>query len=286
MRISLPRRSYTFSMFATIHTISQPENFWGKIKYNLLPPPVKAEKVEVAGSSGFLKLTVPIVRGKIYWNNVRSVAGNALQNTLLPAHVPLKEQVNLRRFRSDRFESILCINSFLKLLSLLPQKQLLKECAVIDFAGAFPSALVALPRYCRTLKVITANPERYEPLAHYCMEEYGTALYLSESIAKAFASPIVLFPKRAAIPTAFSRTSLVFAASAENLYTARLLVPEGTNLPQKYLSLMPPGIAPQAFAAALYEVSGLSELSRSVSPAFRQNNLILSYQDVISMLDY
>ena len=273
-------------MFATITTIQEPENFWGKLRYNLLPPPVKAEKIAVEGSSGFLKLTVPIVRGKIYWNPVRQVAGDTLRHLVLPPAFELREQENLRRFHSDRFLRLLCMNSFFKLLSLLPRHRLLQECAVIDIPAGAVGAVKALPRYCRTIKIITANEEKYTPFVRYCLEEYGTAVCLSEHISKAFDAPVVLCAQRMEIPTAFSRNSLVFAPQAQNLYTSNLLVPEGANIPTRYLSLLPKGIAPLTFAAALYEVSGLSELSDCVCPAFRMQERILSYADVISMLDY
>lgn len=272
-------------MFATINTISEPENFWGKIKYNLLPPPVKAEKVEIEGSSGFLKLTVPIVRGKIYWNNVRQVAGDALSNVLAPGNFYLHEQADLRRFESERFMQQLCMNSFFKLLTLLPQRQLLQECALIDFSASLAGSLEALPRYCRTIKIVTANENKYAPFVRYCMEEYGAAVYLTGQIGRAFDSPVVLYPKRAAVPTAFSRNSLVFAAFCDNLYTSHLLTPEGATVPARYLKLMPKGINPLQFAAALYEVSGLQELAGSVCPAFRENNRILSYKDTLQLLD-
>ena len=272
-------------MFATIHTISEPENFWGKIKYNLLPPPVKAEKIETEEGSGFLKLTVPVVRGKIYWNNVRAAAGGALPELLSPSGVRLHEQVDLRLFKSERFNAMVCINSFLHLLSLLPRTALLPECAVIDFGATLSHALKSLPRYCRTVKVITGRPEHYADFCNLCMEEYGTAVFLSEQIGKAFDSPVVLFPKRAEIPTAFSRGSLVFAGQGENLYTSNLLIPEGVSLPTRYLRLLPPGISPASFAAALYEASGVHSLGKSRSPAFRMQNRILSYAEVISLLD-
>lgn len=272
-------------MFATIHTIREPENFWGKIKYNLLPPPVKAETVQTEEGSGFIKLTVPIVRGKIYWSNVRAAAGTAADRLLLPGSIRSYEPVNLRVFESERFPALLCVNSFLKLLSLLPQKQLLSECAVIDYSAAFARQLTALPRYARTIKIITANAEKYADFSRRCMEEYGAAVLFSEQISKAFDSPIVLYPKRAQIPTAFSRNSIVFAGTADNLYTSHLFTPEGVTLPARYLNLMPPGISPLSFAAALYEVSGVGSLALACSPAFRQNNLIFSYKDVISLLD-
>lgn len=282
----MPRSRIYSTMFATITTIQEPENFWGKLKYNLLPPPVKAEKVEVEGCSGFLKLTVPIVRGKIHWEPVRRAAGDACGSLITQSTFRLHEQAALQRFESDKFMRLLCINSFLKLLSLLPQRKLLQECAVIDMPAALPAALRALPRYCRTIKIITANEQKYTPFVRHCLEEYGTVVCLSEHISKAFDAPVVLHPQPAAIPTAFSRGSLVFASTAKNLYTSRLLTPEGANIPAKYLSLVPKGIAPLPFAAALYEVSGLSELSDCISPAFRMQNSILSYADVISMLDY
>ena len=273
-------------MFATMNTITAPDSFFGKLKYNLLPPAVKTEVVKVEDGSDFLHLTVPVVRGKIYWNNVRAALGDANRTMLAPAGVPVKESVHLKQFESEKFLSILTLNSFFKLLHLLPRGELLAACAVTDFSGSLASSLLELPRCCRTVTVITAKPEKYEHFCRYALEKYGCAVCVSESISKAFDAPVVLAPKTFRYATAFSRESTVFAASAKNIYTSRLITPEGVSLPEKYLQLLPKGISPTLFAAALYEISGVSSLSRCACPAFRQNNLILSYQDVISMLDY
>ncbi|MBR2590714.1 MAG: hypothetical protein IKE65_07310 [Clostridia bacterium] len=271
-------------MFATVNTISEPENFWGKLKYNLLPPPVRAERIQTQEGSGFVKLTVPIIRGKIYWSNVRAAAGDAAGIMLLPGNIHAHREVNLSAFESERFLSLVCVNSFLKLLSLLPQKELLQECAVIDFSASLQEKLKPLPRFARTIKIITARPDKYNGFTRFCMEEYGTAVRVSEHIACAFDAPVVLFAKRAAVPTAFSRNTLVFAGCADNLFTSKLMLPEGVCLPECYLKLLPPGIAPLPFAAALYELSGVASLSNSVCPAFRQGNIILSYKDALEKL--
>ena len=274
-----------FTMFATIKTVSEPENFWKKVKYNLMPPPIQSEVVHVDGGSDFLKLTVPIVRGKIYWNHVQSVAGAAAGNLLMTKDITIHEQAQLRAFRSDKLSELVTINSFFKLLSLLPGGILEKECAVIDYPGTLAKNLRLLPRRCRTVRIITANAVKYKALSEESLAQYGCALQIGNDITKAFDATVILMPHRAQIPTAFSAQSLVFAAFRENLYTARLITPEGISLPEKYLSLMPGGISPLQFAGALYELSGVSALKDSVCPAFRLQNQILSYKDVISMLD-
>ena len=283
-RINILLLSYTFNMFATVNTVCEPDNFWGKLKYNLLPPPVKAEKVDTEEGSGFMKLTVPIIRGKIHWSNVRTAAGDAAAKMLLPGNIHVHNEVNLNTFESERFLSLVCINSFLKLLSLMPRKELLEECAVIDFSASFHEKIKNLPRFARTIKIITACPEKYQGFTRFCMEEYGTAVRISAHISGAFDTPVILHPKRAVIPTAFSRTGIVFAGYAQNLYTSNLILPEGVGLPERYLKLLPPGIAPPAFAAALYELSGVASLAGSVSPAFRNGNHILSYKDVLKLV--
>ena len=272
-------------MFATLNTVSEPQNFWKKLKYNLLPPPVTAEHVPTAEGSGFIKLTVPIVRGKIYWNNVRAALGDTAANLVTPVGFHTHTPVNLQTFRSERFDAKLCLNSFLKLLSFLPKKMLMQECAVIDIAGTLAGEIEALPRFCRTLKIITANEKKYAHFLSFCLEEYGSAVYVSDNISRAFDAPVVLFPKRAEIPTAFSRTSVVFAGARENIYTTHLITPEGVTLPDTYARLMPPGINPTAFAAALYEKSGVTSLARCVCPVFRENNRILGYKDALRLVD-
>ena len=268
-----------------MNVITEPESFFGKIKYNLLPPAVKTEVVSLSEGDDFLRLTVPIVRGKIYWNNVRAAAGESCRVVLAQKGVPVAESVHFKTFESERFLSLLALNSFLKLLRMFPRHHYLQECCVVDLSAAFAERLQDLPRYCRTIKVITATPERYEAFRLHCLREYGCAVCISDNLSKAFSSPVVLLSKTPTHASAFSNTSLVFAGSAKNVYTSRLLTPEGVSLPAKYLSMLPAGINPTAFAAALYELSGVSSLSKCVCPSFRQNNLIYSYKEVVEMLD-
>ena len=272
-------------MFATMNTVSAPETFWGKLKYNLLPPPVKTDIIHVEDGSDFLHLTVPIIRGKIYWGNVASAAGTAAARLLTPQAFCAPESIQVKSFQAERFFNLVACNSFLKLLQLLPKKELLAECALVDPSGAFLSFARALPRYCRTLKIITAREDKYAPLVRESLEDFGLALQLEHDIGKAFGSKVVFVPSPPAIPTAFSRGSTVFAATPENLYTGTLITPEGVNIPSRYLKLLPKGIAPADFAAALYEISGVTALSACTCPAFRRNHQIISYQELISMLD-
>ena len=273
-------------MFATIHTISEPENFWGKIKYNLLPPPVKTEVVRVEDGSDFLNITVPVIRGKIYWNNVSAATGDAVKNLLVPRNLAEPDRVKLKVFKPEKFLSLVTINSFIKVLELLPKRRLISECAVVDFPASFTSLLSVLPKYCRTLRIITANEEKYELFSRTSLLDFGCAVNISKDISKAFDSPTVLIPAPQKHPLAFSRTSKVFAPSGEKIYAGTLLTPEGVNLPSEYLKLMPAGIDPISFGAALFERSGVSALSKCACQSFSKNNSLLSYKDVISMLDY
>ena len=273
-------------MFATINTVSSPENFWGKIKYNLLPPPVKTEVIRVEDGSDFLHITVPVIRGKIYWNNVTAATGDAVKNLVVPKDLSDFERVKLKVFKPERFLSLVTINSFLKVLELLPRKRLISECAVIDFSASFTSVLSVLPKYCRTIRIITANEEKYELFAGASLCEFGCAVNISKDISKAFDSATVLIPSVPKQPLAFSRLSAVFSPSAENIYAGTVLTPEGINLPSDYLKLMPGGIDPISFGAALYELSSVSSLSKCVCQSFKNRNSLLSYKDAINLLDY
>ena len=273
-------------MFATINTINAPENFWGKLKYNLLPPPVKTEVVRVEGGSDFLHITVPVIRGKIYWNNVSAATGEAVKNLVVPNEFSDLDRVKPIIFRPEKFLSLLTINSFLKVLELMPRRKLLRECAVIDFSASFTSLLSVLPKYCRTLRIITANEEKYELFARAGLLDFGCAVNISRDVSKAFDSSTVLIPASSRHPVAFSRMSTVFSPKSENIFTGKLFTPEGINLSSDYLKLMPKGVDPITFGAALYELSGVSALSKCACQSFKSNNSLFSYKDVISMLDY
>lgn len=273
-------------MFATVNFIYPPETFFAKIKYNLLPPPIRVEKIEVPEGSPFLQVEVPVIRGKIYWSNVLANVGKAGKNLLLREDILPEKFAHLKRFESKNFHKILCVNSALKALSLIPPMRMPAEVAVIDLNGSCASHITPLPKYCRGIKIITARDGAYERFKAHAMEEYGCAVMTGDNISRAFESPVVIMPNGSQRAIAFSRNTLIFAPNPENIYSSKVLVPEGINLKSKYLNLVPKDIPPAYFAAALYEQSGVSELKNSLCCSFRQNNKLFSYKEVISMLDY
>jgi hypothetical protein len=272
-------------MFTTIKTISPPENFFGKIKYRLLPPAIKSEIIDVPDGSGYLSLTVPLIKGEIVWNSVRSAAGKNAENLVLPKWINPPQSNTIKPFKSIDFPRRVMMNSALRVLSLRPRSHIISEIAVIDIMGGCAELIGRLPDYCGCLKIITSKPQRYENFRMEAMEKYGVAAVITEDISKAFYSPLVLIPSPIWKPVAFSRMSNVISVSSDNIYSSRVFVPDGIALEEKYSSLLPYGVSPLYFACALYEISGVSGLKDSCCTAFRQNNTILSYREVISMLD-
>lgn len=272
-------------MFTTINTISPPENFFGKIKYALLPPPIKAEVVKVPDGTGYLSLEVPLIKGKIQWNNVHTVAGNNAENLVLPSWLEPPESNTIKSFKSIDFPRRVAMNSALKMLKMRPRNNLLPEITVIDLMGGCSDFVRELPNYCSCLKIITSNSARYESFRDELMEQSGVAAIISEDISKAFYSPLILIPSPIWKPIAFSRLSVIISVSSKNIYSSNVLVPEGIMLDDKYEELLPHGVNPLYFASALYEISGVNELKNSSCSCFRQNNTLLTYRQVISMLD-
>lgn len=273
-------------MFTTINTISPPENFFGKIKYALLPPAIKAEVVEVPEGTGYLSLKVPLIKGKIVWNSVRTVVGANASNMVLPKWMQPPESNTLRIFKSIDFPRRVAMNSALRILQLRPRNRIISEIAVIDIMGGCSEFVERLPDYCSCLKIITSAPEKYEDFRISAMENSGVAAIISDDISKAFDTPLILIPSPMWKPVAFSRLSTVISVSSKNIYSSNVIVPEGICLDEKYAQILPTGVNPLYFASALYEISGVASLGKSCSCAFRRNNTVLSYKDVISMLDY
>ena len=271
-------------MFATVNFIYPPNDFFGKIKYNLLPPPIKVQRISVPEGSDFLRADVPVIRGKIYWSNVYSNIGKAGQNLLLSKNTHFEEFGELRRFKSERFYRQLCINSSIKLLSLLPKMHLPYEVSVIDFPAVCVPLLESLPGLCRSVKIITYREEKYAPLKQKAMEEYGCAIITTPDISRAFTSPVIIMPDGSDKAVAFSRGSYIFSPFSDNIYSSNVFTMNGVSLAQKYLDLLPAGIETSEFAAALYEQSEVQALKSSICSSFKQGNIIRSYKDIAKAL--
>ena len=93
------------------------------------------------------------------------------------------------------------------------------------------------------------------------MEDYGAALLIQDTFAGARDSTVVIAPgglKESFFP---ERKCAVFT-NQESSGGYLCITAEGINLPEPYFRLIPDGINPDQFAGALYEASGLRELSR------------------------
>ena len=232
-----------------------------------------------------MQADVPIIKGKIYWSNVNSQLGKTANNLLLPKVVKIKEIGEIKRFESESFYRIFCVNSAIKLLSLLPKMRLPHEVCVIDFHAVCAPLLESLPKYCRSVKIITYREEKYTDLKQSAMEEYGCTIITTPDLSRAFTSPVIIIPEGSEKAVAFSRSSLIFSPFSDNIYSSNVFTMNGVSLDKKYLDLLPTGIEVSEFAAALYEKSDVCSLKNSVCSAFKQGNKILSYKDVISLLD-
>ena len=233
-----------------------------------------------------MRVDLPVIRGKIYWSNVNSALGKTANNLLAAKCAQVKEIGEIRRFKSERFHRLLCINSTLKLLSLLPEMRLPGEVCVIDYAGVCAPELQSLPKYCRAVKIVTYREEKYASLKHSAMEEFGCAIICTDDISRAFDSPVIIMPEGSAKAVAFSRRSFIFSPFSDNIYSSNVFTMNSVSLAEKYLHLLPAGIEVSDFAAALYEQSDVSELGHSICSTFKCNNKLLSYKDIISILDY
>lgn len=271
-------------MFTTITTKSAPTDFIGKLKYRLLPPAIESRSVHVPGGSDYLSLTVPLIKGRIVWNNVRTVVGGNCRDILLPDSVSAPEESFIKPFKINRFGRLLTVNSTQEIIKR--RGEAVREISVVDFSGSASDYLKELPEYCRTLKIITANREKYTFYKAEMMDTYGAAVLITNDISKAFDSALVIIPSALRRPAAFSRQSKVFCFSPRNIYASCIFVPDGVNLPEKFLRIKPENIDTLEFAAALYEVSGVEELKKSISLGFKKRNSKLDYNEIISMLDY
>ncbi len=270
-------------MFTTITTISEPKNFFGKLKHKLLPPPIKSEIITVPDGCGFLHLEVPLIRGEIQWSNVKTVAGQNAANLVLPKWITPPDGNRIKAFKSIDLPRRITVNSIIKLLSM--RKNIMNEIAVIDYMGGCAGLLEKLPEYSAGILIVTAKPERYESVKRSAMNTYGVTLRITDDISKAFDCPLVMIPSPMWSAVAFSRLSVIIAADSRNIYSSNVYLANGINLEQRYLDLLPEGVSPLYFASALYEISGVKSIKYCFSPVFSKNNHIFTYYDVLKSLD-
>ncbi len=215
----------------------------GTIKRRRLNRCPRVREVRVIGGLPFTVIKTAFKRGDINREAVAFAAGRYAGRMILPDGIEPDEV--LKEFDTAPFEKIVLFNTAVSLLRESLSCGERHSLCVIDAGGAVAGRLGYLVPLVSDIRVMTENKRAYEADIKSAMDEFGAAVRLCE---KAEADIILDFDNTGA------DGKVVFAFE-------RGISGCGVSLPLCYCELLPDGIDPLKFAAALCELCRITSLN-------------------------
>ena len=249
------------AMFAVLQIRPQENGFLQKIKERMHPARPQAIQVAVKGGTPFLCVEASRRKGELPWEEIAFCAGRCAGRMLLPDGIIPPDGGSVKAFLPDALAPLILFNTACDVLSRRRQPPGEECITLLDPKGRLARRAGRLLAFASLVRVVTDHAAIYEQTAEQVMEDYGAALLIQATFAGARDSTVVIAPgglKESFFP---ERKCAVFT-NQESSGGYLCITAEGINLPEPYFRLIPDGINPDQFAGALYEASGLRELSR------------------------
>ena len=248
-------------MFAVLQIRPQENGFLQKIKVRMHPTSPQAIQVAVKGGTPFLCVEASRRKGGLPWEEIAFCAGRCAGRMLLPDGVIPPEGGPVKAFLPDALAPLILFNTACDVLARR-RRPPGEECiTLLDPQGRLARRAGRLLAFASLVRVVTDNTAVYEQTAEQVMEDYGAALLVQDTFAGARDSTVVIAPDGLRESFFPKRKCAVFT-NRESSGGYLCITAEGIDLPEPYCRLIPDGINPDRFAGALYEASGLRELSR------------------------
>lgn len=254
-------REMAAAMFAVLQIRPQENGFLQKIKVRMHPARPQAIQVAVKGGTPFLCVEASRRKGGLPWEEIAFCAGRCAGRMLLPDGVIPPEGGPVKAFLPDALAPLILFNTACDVLARR-RRPPGEECiTLLDPQGRLARRAGRLLAFASLVRVVTDNTAVYEQTAEQVMEDYGAALLVQDTFAGARDSTVVIAPDGLRESFFPKRKCAVFT-NRESRGGYLCITAEGIDLPEPYCRLIPDGINPDRFAGALYEASGLRELSR------------------------
>ena len=208
-------------------------------------------------------------RGALPLARVRALTGRLDGWVLAPEGMVLPPDSGLMRTDSRAYRTHLLIRAAMAFVERQPGGGVWLSVTLIDVDGRCAELAGQLLRRCGTVCVVTAAGERYCAANDHLGRTIGAELILREDAGCVDQSDCVIAPFGLARVGMVTIHPWLFAADTpEGWDVAREQVP----LPAPYAAHLPRGIAPDVFAAALFERCGLAALSEQMPSGLMRGN--------------
>ncbi len=240
-------------MFAVLQPLPLETGIKARLRKRFHPPQPELRAVRVPAGLGFYELDVPQGAGGIPWQSVCEAGGTLARKLLLPEGLRLPPDSGCEVLQCNRYQPRLLFNSALRLIRTCALEPRNTQITVLDRGAHFAADIRALLPHAATVRVITSLPGRYTHAVRAILEEFGATVLLCEDVEAAMGSTFILALDHR---TDFFAGDAALLSSAAQPIRARCrfsVTAGGATLPAAYQALLPPGVAPERFAEALYE---------------------------------
>ncbi|MCL2106333.1 MAG: hypothetical protein FWH26_04635 [Oscillospiraceae bacterium] len=258
--------------------------------------PPEMIRVETPSGAPFFLLETRRRRGEVPWNAVERAAGRCRSRMLFPEGVvpPLPPEAvsaaaarlepGIRAFCPKRLPLVLCLRAAQQVMrrSEIPAQKL--SLTLVDRKGLLSRSLEPLVMLAGSLRVFTPDPGAYRGAAQQLLSRYGVTLILSESVG-CFANSDVVVADDLSLFTGREK-GLIFTPDQRELPGCRVVRGRLPQLTPAFEPLLPRGIDPLLFAAALYELCAAKEMERLQFGGFQVglSKELYSIEDLAGML--
>ncbi|MBQ2774591.1 MAG: hypothetical protein IJF40_01715 [Clostridia bacterium] len=225
-------------MFAALE-IEKSAGVFKRRRLNRYP---QVREVRVIGGLPFVVIKTALKRGEINRDAVAFAAGRFAGRMILPNDIQGDEV--LRTFDTSRFQKIILFNTAVSLLRDSFSCGERQSLCVVDTKGDLAGRLSHLVPLVSDLRVVSDNTHAYEADIRSAMDEFGAAVRMCDKV-------------NADIVLDFDN---VGADGKVTFAFDRGISGNGISLPICYSELVPSGIEPLKFAAALYELCRITSL--------------------------
>lgn len=248
-------------MFAVLNIRPKSDKVYKRMWEYAFPKKTEILQTAVRNGAPFFTVCVSRRRGEIPWDEVSFYAGNCAERMLLPKGVIPPAESSVKAFVPKLLPQRVLFNTSCDLLARNEQSPVGKTITLIDMNGNLTREVYRLVPFASSVRVVTKKEELYESCSEKIMEDFGAALLITDNIASAADSNVIIAPDGLPEELLMSKTCIVFSGKEQPSQGFVSVTGKDMNLQPCYRRIVPAGIEEDTFAGALFEKCGVVSLA-------------------------
>ena len=198
-------------------------------------------------------------KGEIPWRFIENSCRNLCERFILPEGITPPPKSRIKPYKSHSFETVLLFNTMLHYIKLIKPDPVHSALCLEDENVVLSHLILKAVPYFSKINIITKNKTGYSAVCDKILDTWGLSVTLTSEPCHTDENAVIVSAKAETVPLLFKGT--VFCnrnISAPDCFVVKGTAPE---LSDNIKAVMPDGVDPFLFSAALYELSDVYELS-------------------------